>query len=147
MIRLERINVNNYKQCLRLSVAKHQKGFVCSNVESLAKAYVCYDYIYPFVIFDDDVMIGFVMLRYHEENQSYFLWEFMIDERYQGKGYGKESLLKVIAWVKEENLVMSLVTTYKIGNEVAKCLYEGVGFKYLSTCEEEQEVNLILTLK
>lgn len=87
------------------------------------------------------------MLRYHEENQSYFVWEFMIDEAYQGKGYGRESLKKVIEWVKEQRNVTSLVTTYKMGNEVAKHLYESMGFKYLSICEEEREINLILMLK
>ena len=34
-----------------------------------------------------------------------------------------------------------------MGNTVAEYLYESIGFKYLSTGEEEQEVNLILTLK
>ena len=34
-----------------------------------------------------------------------------------------------------------------MGNTVAKYLYESVGFKDLSTGEEEQEVKLILALK
>lgn len=147
MIHLEKIDDSNYKHCLKLSVGESQKGFICSNAESLAKAYVFYDLIHPFAIFYEDVMVDFVMLRYHEQNQSYFLWEFMIDKTYQGKGYGKGALKKVIAWVREQKNVTSLVTTYKIENEVAKHLYESIGFKYLSTCEEEQEIDLVLTLK
>ena len=34
-----------------------------------------------------------------------------------------------------------------MGNTVAEYLYESIGFKYLSTGEEEQEVKLILALK
>lgn len=36
----------------------------------------------------------------------------------------------------------NLMTTYKIGNKAAKCLYEKYGFGPFYICEEEQEVDL-----
>ncbi|MDE6621419.1 MAG: GNAT family N-acetyltransferase [Lachnospiraceae bacterium] len=37
-------------------------------------------------------MVGFIMLGYYEVEGYYTLWKFMIDEKYQNKGYGKRAL-------------------------------------------------------
>ena len=34
----------------------------------------------------DDVPVGFVMLSVDTDEPEYYLWRFMIDERYQGRG-------------------------------------------------------------
>ncbi len=147
MIRLVSIDSTNFKECLALKVGENQQSFVCSNSDSLARAYVYYDLAYPFAIYEEKVMIGFALLRENPDDQSYFLWEYMIDERYQGRGYGSQALEEIIEWVKTRDNVTKLMTTYKIGNEVARHLYDKYGFKHFYTCEEEQEVDLILHLK
>ncbi len=59
----------------------------------------------------------------------------MIDERYQGRGYRKKHLQEIIKWVKKYQDVQCLVTTYKMGNEIAKRTYESFSFKRLYMCE------------
>ena len=65
-----------------------------STADSLAGADVYYDLAYPFAIYEEDVMTSFALLRENPDNQSYFLWKYMIDERCQG--YGSQALEKII---------------------------------------------------
>ncbi|MFV1962630.1 MAG: GNAT family N-acetyltransferase, partial [Acidimicrobiia bacterium] len=40
----------------------------------------------------DNTPVGFVMLDDDEHTQRYFLWRFMIDERYQRMGFGRSAM-------------------------------------------------------
>ncbi len=143
-MQLKRITKDNFEVCLSLSVKPEQQSFVCSNAESLARAYAYYNRVTPLGIYVDDEMIGFILLRYHAAHQTYFLWEFMIDQKHQDKGYGKQALTLVVEWVKRDERTKGIVTTYKMGNEKAKHLYETFGFKHLSEVSAQREVDLIL---
>ena len=48
----------------------------------------------------DDVPVGFVMLSVDEAAPEYYLWRFMIDERYQGRGYGRAAIGLLIDHVR-----------------------------------------------
>lgn len=146
MIRLDEITPDNYKECVALRVAENQKNFVSSNLESIAKAYIYRECVETFAIYNDDTMVGFLMLMLNEVNQNYFLWQFMIDEQYQGKGYGKQALNLVLEQLRRNKSCDSLTTTYKVGNSQSKHLYESIGFELLDVCEEFQEVNLIFKI-
>lgn len=146
MIRLEEITPDNYKECVGLRVAEDQKNFVSSNLESLAKAYIYRECVETFAIYKDDLMVGFMMLTLNKINRNYFLWQFMMDEKYQGKGYGRQALNLLVEQLKRDRTCESLITTYKIGNSQSKHLYESVGFELLDICEEFQEINLILKI-
>lgn len=45
-------------------------------------------------------MIGYVMVIYDREEQTYNIWHFMIDAAHQRKGYGKAALAQVIRYIK-----------------------------------------------
>ena len=62
MIELRKIDKTNYDDCIKLQVSGEQRKFVASNVYSLAQAWVYYETAYPFAIYADDVMVGFIML-------------------------------------------------------------------------------------
>lgn len=145
MVRLERITEENYKECLKLKVAENQQKFVSPNVLSLAKAYIYYDSVTPFAIYKDDIMVGFIMLRFDKEYSHYFIWQFMIDEQYQNKGYGKEVLRYIIEWCKKHNNCKKIVTTYIEGNEQARLLYSKLGFEPMSELLDG-EVDMVLHL-
>ena len=129
MIRLEKINADNYRQCLDLKVSEEQQYFVSSNVDSLAKAYVFYDRVTPFAIYNDNLMVGFMLIRFNEELNNYFIWQLMIDEKHQGKGYGKQAMNLAIEWMKKDNRCHEIVLTYIAGNEQAKKMYTQLGFE------------------
>ncbi|MBQ7307825.1 MAG: GNAT family N-acetyltransferase [Clostridia bacterium] len=147
MLIFKDITKDNYKQCLNLSVHKNQINFVGSNASSLAKAYVFKDETKPFSIYDNDNMIGFLLMRFNFDIDNCFLWEFMIDKNYQSQGYGKKSLILFIDWVKNNTSFKTITTTCKLDNIIAKNLYTDLGFKYLSSCLEFNEENLILNIR
>lgn len=144
MIRLEKITEDNYQDCLDLKVADNQKQFVSSNILSLAKAYVYYNIITPFAIYNNDVMVGFMMLR--KEDNGYFIWQFMVDERYQLNGYGKQAMKQAIEWVRKDNMCHEIYLTYKEGNDIAAKLYTQLGFQPVSKVEEYNEVNMVMII-
>lgn len=129
MIRLCPITKENIDQILCLSVYDEQKGFVSSVAESLAQAYVYGDTAFPFAVYNDDEPVGFIMMGYYEAKHYYTLWKFLIDKKYQHKGYGRQALELGLEFIKERFDPDAVYTGVAYGNNTAKKLYESVGFE------------------
>ncbi len=145
MIKIERVTRENFDECIGLKVTKEQEDYVSSNTLSLAKAYAYYDCTAPFAVYNDDEMVGFILLRLSIERGWYIIWQFMIDERYQGKGYGKQAMRLAIDYMKQDERCKAIALAYKEGNEAARRLYESLGFKQMGEMEDG-EVDMILEL-
>lgn len=128
MVELREITKENYEECLCLKVADSQKAFVSSTVHSLAQAWVYYDTAFPFAIYADDTMVGFIMLGYYEAGGYYTLWKLLIDEKYQNRGYGKKALRLGIDYLVNRFRVKEIYTAYYESNRIARNLYASVGF-------------------
>ncbi len=142
MVVLREITKENYEECLNLNIADSQKNFVSSTAHSLAQAWVYYNTAFPFAIYVDDVMVGFIMLGYYEEQGYYTLWKFLIDEKYQNKGYGKKALKLGIDYLVNRFNVKEIYTAYYVTNCVARNLYASVGF-----CETGERVGNEIGMK
>ncbi|MCR5754630.1 MAG: GNAT family N-acetyltransferase [Acetatifactor sp.] len=129
MICLKPIAKENIDEVLELRVSENQKNFVISTAESLAKAYVYSQTAYPFAVYDDSTLVGFIMMGYYEVKGYYTLWEFLIDHKYQNKGYGRKALELGLAFVKDHFQADDIYTGVAQGNTVAKKLYESLGFE------------------
>lgn len=143
MITLEKITSNNLWQAVKLEVNENQKDFVATNTESLLEAYVAVtsgDVALPFAIYEEKKLVGFVMIGYgstDDEDEpeiadgNYIIWRFMIDKSYQGKGYGRKALNKVIEYIRTMPCGQAEYCwlSYEPENTVAKSLYESVGFR------------------
>jgi len=68
-------------------------------------------------------------MGYYEAKQYYTLWKFLIDYRYQNKGYGRQALQLGIEYIRDNYNAKEIYTGVVPGNDVAKGLYESVGFK------------------
>lgn len=128
MIRLEEITRENIDEVLALKVDESQKSFVSTTGDSLAQAYVYPETAFPFAVYEDSTMVGFIMMGYYEVKEYYTLWKFMIDRRYQNKGYGRQALRLGIQYLQNRFDVSEIYTGVVPGNSVAKKLYESVGF-------------------
>ena len=143
MIRLEKINGKNVWDALKLKVSDEQKKFVASNEISVIEAYTAIignGFAFPFVIYNDDVPVGFLMIGFdvHDDWEdapiiakgNYNLWRLMIDKNYQGKGYGRKAMelaldfIKTLPCGRAEYCWLS----YEPENEVAHKLYSSFGF-------------------
>jgi len=139
MIELQKITDGNFNECIKLEPYENQKSFVASNLRSLAQAYVALSnkecIPLPYAIYDEEIMVGFIMLSYSEpdennEENTYWVWRFMIGKEYQSKGYGKESMGKALELIRTFpcGKASAVFLSYEPENVVAKKLYASIGF-------------------
>lgn len=129
MVQLRPVTRENLDAVLQLKVDESQTGFVSTTAESLAQAYVYGKTAFPFAVCSDQTIVGFIMMGYYEEKKYYTLWKLLIDQKYQGRGYGKAALEMGIAFLKERFRVNEIYTGVIPGNKTAQKLYESVGFE------------------
>lgn len=142
MITLKEINSSNFYQVCMLRVGDEQRNFVADNAISLAEAYATRNEgnnAQPFAIYNDDVMVGFVMIgkgTVGNENETqfikdnYVIWRFMIDEHFQKMGYGRESLEAVVEYIKTFPMgpAQFVWLSYEKDNDYARRFYKRFGF-------------------
>ena len=139
MIHLEPVTKYNLDEVLSLAVHDSQKGFVSTTAESLAEAYVYQETAFPFVVYDGQEIVGFIMMGWYEAKNYYTLWKLLIDRRYQHKGYGRKALDLGIAFLKDRFRVTEVYTGVSPGNVAAKNLYHAVGFQDTGVFENNME--------
>ena len=145
MITLHKVSKENLDDILSLKVAESQTSYVSSNAESLAQAYVYSETAYPFAVYEDETIVGFIMMGYYAVKEYYTLWKFMIDSRYQHKGYGRKALELGIQFIKDTFAAKEVYTGVVPGNDVAKNLYKSVGFEDTGLVElGMEEMRLVL---
>lgn len=131
MFELRPLDDSNIEACRKLKVSEKQAVYIASNDKSIADAADNAKVARPFVIYADEVVVGFTMFAfepdYEDPDDRYWLWRFMIDERYQGRGYGRKALELIIAYFKEHGASNIRLST-KDGNQKAIHLYESSGF-------------------
>jgi diamine N-acetyltransferase len=106
-VSLRPIDESNYRESIELMVAPDQQGFVASNVQSLADAYVYRDGAEPYAVYADDEMVGFALLYPLTEDavvRGIILVRLMIDARFQGRGYGRDALDAIVENVRARDL-------------------------------------------
>lgn len=131
MITLQAVTKQNWEECAHLQPKPEQKKFISSNLYSIAEA----QYLEGFVtmaIYKDNVMIGFTLFGLDPDDRNYWIYRFMIDERFQGQGYGYQAMLLVIDEIRTRtNRTDVIMLGYHPDNEQARKLYAKSGFKEL----------------
>jgi diamine N-acetyltransferase len=123
-VSLRPVDESNYRACIDLAVDSSQEGFVASNVQSLADAYVWRDAAEPYAVIADDEVVGFALLYplvageptyplpADAEVRGLVLVRLMVDARRQGRGHGRAALEAVVELARErghETLRLSVV--------------------------------------
>ncbi len=147
MIRIEKINPKNVWDVIKLKLKREQKNFVCSNSVSIIQAYTAKETkcsAFPFAVYNDKRVVGFLMVCYNEGAfyefynevppdalvNNYSICRIMIDKRYQGRGYGKETIKLALDFIRTWPCGKSeyCEISYEPDNTVAKALYASFGF-------------------
>ena len=143
MMELRKVDASNLWELLDLRVAPHQEHFVASNTHSILEAYACNasgGTALPFGIYADGTPVGFLMIGFgcadwpdapEVARGSYSLWRFMIDRRYQGRGYGTQALELALEYIRTCPAGKSgrCWLSYEPDNETARRLYHRFGFR------------------
>lgn len=132
-IYLKEIDESNWEKCIFLTTNKEGKHFICeefvaSNALSLAQSKSEKGWITK-AIYVEDTMVGFTMYGYCYKENFYELCRLMIDHKYQGKGYGRAAILKIIEEMKKLKDCHEICLSFDPENQIGKKLYESIGFK------------------
>ncbi|MEA4870444.1 MAG: GNAT family N-acetyltransferase [Christensenella sp.] len=129
MLCLVEIDRYNYLPVLDLRVSPEQETFVASNQYSLAQAYAQPECV-PLALYAENRPVGFAMYALDEDDHQYWIYRLMIDQRHQGKGYGRAAMTLLIDRIRglsdEEHA--SILISFEPENQTARQLYESLGF-------------------
>ncbi len=141
-ISLRKIDQDNWRECIALKVKDEQSRFVATNENALALAYV-HTEMNPLGIYLDEKMVGFLMHALDPDDNLYYINRLMVDENYQGRGYGKAALKLLIGELKNEG-VKSLDILHKPDNYSAIKLYRSLGFEQTNIKVGDEDVSTLV---
>lgn len=130
------VTKENWKELVRLKVREDQTHFVASNLYSIAEAQFGDDYeghwdLYPCGIYSDvGAPVGFLMYGFNFDHpkQQAFIIRLMVDEKHQGKGYGRFGMQWMIERFQADDRIRNVGISYEPENEVGRKLYASLGF-------------------
>jgi diamine N-acetyltransferase len=143
-LQLCKISRDNLFECIGLNTSEDQKEFVASNVFSIAQAYVEPTWV-PLAIYADDTMVGFVMHGREAETGFDWIIRLMIDARYQGRGYGRATMLDLLSTLKQSPDSKGIKISYSPENRTAERLYAQLGFRPTGQIEDGEIVAQLRT--
>lgn len=127
VVNLREVTKENLSAILRLKVKPEQEKFVASNAISIAQAHF-EEKAWFRAIYADETPVGFVMLYDDPESTDYFLWRFMIDERYQRHDFGRRALQLLIEFVRALPNATELLLSYVPAEGSPEPFYASLGF-------------------
>ncbi len=130
------ITIQNWQDIIRLKVRDDQKNFVASNLYSIAQSKFGDEYeghwdLFPFAIYDGNKPVGFLMyaLNFEHPTHQAFIQRLMVDENFQGKGYGRFGMNWMLDLFRADERIKIVGISYEPHNEIARTLYADLGFE------------------
>lgn len=126
-----------------------QRHMVADNVYSIAEAHFSTN-VWMRAIYADKTPIGFIMTHTGSDYEDgidcpgVFLWRLMIAGPYQGKGYGRRALGKLIQHLKAMG-IPQLITSCGQGDGSPEGFYKTLGFIPTGDTYDD-EIELLLKL-
>ena len=122
-------DTNEYK-VRNIKLKPGQDKFIETVDECLKEAETFHEW-HAVAIYYDDEIIGFAMYGSFGLNKDTWIDRIMIDEKHQGKGYGKLAMIKLIDIVSKEYGVNVIYLSITEENRTAYNLYKNIGFGIL----------------
>lgn len=148
---LSNIHAGNWRECIELDVDTSQRGFVSSNLFSLAQAKYetcrvpCGVYVKNDSCGDSgcEAMVGFAMYNNRSLPEGGFrISRLMIDASQQGRGYGFSAARLVIDKLKQLPLCQEIRLDYHPDNHRAARFWRRLGFVELGRLGDNIELGL-----
>lgn len=143
-VSLREVTADTVRAVLHLKVASEQERFVAPNANSIAEAHFNPEHAWFNAIYADETPVGFFMLYDDPDTPTYFLWRFMIDARYQGRGYGTRALRLVVEHVKDRPDALVLGVSYVPGEGSPETFYKKFGFEETGEMDEDEVIAQLL---
>ena len=143
-VSLRPISEDNVNAIIKLDVAENQKDLVAPNSVSIAQAAHTTNR-WERAIYADDEPVGYVLLSENRTKPRYYLWRYMIDQRYQGMGFGRTAMEIVIDYVRTLPKATEMYVTYVPVEQGPRDFYAGLGFEDTGV-DHEGELEMKLEL-
>jgi diamine N-acetyltransferase len=150
MVHLERLTRDNWQQVITLDIADDQRRFLETPSVLYGVAEVQFHPTYmPYAVYDGDTVIGFAVYGYlPEDRMKWWIPLFLIDHRYQGKGYGRAAMQTIITSIRQAAPdCREIALSYKPDNTVAERLYLSLGFEKTDEIDERGQVTARLYVR
>ena len=130
MIRLNDIDETNFFAARALSLREDQRRFLDSPLGILARGYVYRNQrARVLAVADEGTVVGLLLVKdVDEEPACYDLQQFLIDSRFQGKGYGRAALSLLLDDLRREGKYADVEVCVDKANAAALALFTGAGF-------------------
>lgn len=130
MVQFRKITEENFDAVIKMKRPEGE-NFVASNAVSLAQAWLYRDDgdVFPFAIYDDDTIVGFMLLEEDLEQARLDLWRIMLSPEQEGKGYGTAAVKLMIQYAKDSGRYRSVYLLCAPENHIARHIYDKLGFQ------------------
>lgn len=149
MISIRNINAYTLKKILEFKLKPFQEHFVYTSEEINITRKIHPEWHIK-VIKNDNKVIGSTVVEYNKSEKFAMVNQFLINEDYQGKGFGKKSLKQLINYLKKIRKIKEIRLFVVLENKIAINLYESLGFRKTGFYSEDEYGKMelmILSLK
>ena len=131
MIHLVDIDETNFFAARALTLREDQRRFLDSPLGIIARGFVYRDQQARVLAVDDEgEVVGLLLVKDMDEDPAcYDLQQFMIDSRFQGRGYGKAALGLLLDDLRRERKYDTVEVCVHRDNIAALALFTGAGFR------------------
>lgn len=129
-VTLKPVTAKNFGQVGLLDVTDSQRGFIASNLYSIAESKF-FSSFRPRAIYRGDQPVGFLMYEWIESGHrpgECDIFRFMVDRHYQGQGLGREAMALVLSEIRGLEGVSRITICYVASNTSARNFYASFGF-------------------
>jgi diamine N-acetyltransferase len=129
-VKLKDVTEHNWRDVVDLKLDPEQEDLVASNLYSIAESQFDPD-ARPRAVYAGKRAVGFLMYDVQQKkdrSRKASIYRFMIDRKYQGKGYGRAALSRALDEIRAIPKITKVSIRYMADNPVAKPFYGSFGF-------------------
>ena len=129
-VRLKDVTEDNWRDVIALRLDAAQEDLVASNLYSIAESKFDPD-ARPRAVYAGKRLVGFLMYdvqKKRDGSRRATIYRFMIDRKYQDKGYGRAALSRALDEIKAIPRMKTVAIGYMPDNPLAKPFYASFGF-------------------
>ncbi|WP_110926243.1 GNAT family N-acetyltransferase [Bacillus massiliglaciei] len=133
------IDRTNERAVRNIRLKPGQETFI-ETVDDCLKEADMYRQWHPVAIYYEEEVIGFAMYGSFGPNKDTWIDRIMIDKRYQGRGFGRMAMLKLMDIVSKEYGVNVIYLSIMEENKQAYHLYTSIGFESMDERDPNGEL-------
>jgi diamine N-acetyltransferase len=126
-VELREITSETVRAVCSLEVAVEQLGFVAPNAVSIAEAHFT-PHHWMRAIYTDGDPAGFLLTYEDPEEDSFWVWRFMVDAQHQHKGIGRQAMRLLLDRWRSIGVTAAALSVIPTNRETI-AFYQSLGFE------------------